>query len=96
MGDQWTQPPSVPPPADEPSPRDRRLQTRVVLGGITLVLLIWFAVANLQDVRIRFWVTTTAAPLIVVIVISGALGAAASALWARSRRRRRAGDAGRR
>jgi uncharacterized integral membrane protein len=62
-----------------------------VLTGIALVLLVWFAVVNLQEVRIRFWLTTTAAPLIVVILISGVLGAAVSGLWARRRRRRTSG-----
>ncbi len=88
MGDQWT-PAEGRAPSDEPVHRDRRLQTRLVLASVTLVLLIWFAVANFQYVKIRFWVTTTSAPLIVVIVISGFLGAAAAGAWSRIRRRRR-------
>lgn len=82
--------PGAQPPAPEP-PRGARRPARVVITGVALVLLIWFAVANFQDVRIRFWVSTTGAPLIVVIVISGFLGAAVSGLWSRRRRRRRAG-----
>lgn len=88
MGEEWT-PAGGRAPSDEPARRDRRLQTRIVLAAVTLVLLIWFAVANFQDVKIRFWVTTTSAPLIVVIVISGFLGAAAAGTWSRIRRRRR-------
>jgi uncharacterized integral membrane protein len=85
--------PGAQPPAEEPARRELR-PARLVLLGVALVLLIWFAVANLQDVRIRFWVSTTGAPLIVVIVISGVLGAAASSLWSWLRRRRRAGGLG--
>lgn|GEM_PF-1168733 len=73
---------------ERPARRDRRRDARLVAGGLTLVLLVWFAVANLQEVRIRFWVTQTAAPLVVVVVISAMLGAGASALWTRRRRRR--------
>ncbi len=92
MDDQSTVP-GAPPPAREPSGWERQ-PARLVLTGIALVLLIWFAVANFQDVRIRFWVWTAHAALIVVIVISGFLGVAVSSLWSRYRRRRRAGGAG--
>ncbi|MGH8988181.1 MAG: LapA family protein [Acidimicrobiales bacterium] len=81
--------PGAPPPAREASRRELR-PGRLVLLGVSVVVLVWFAVANLQDVRIRFWVSTSSAPLIVVIVISGFLGAAASGLWSWLRRRRRA------
>jgi uncharacterized integral membrane protein len=69
--------------------RRRPRQTRLVVTGIALAVLLWFAFANLQRVSIRFWLTTTSAPLIVVIVISGFLGAAASGLWSLAARRRR-------
>ncbi len=82
--------PGAEPSAPEPSRREVR-PARLVLLGIAVVLLIWFAVANLQGVRIRFWVSSAHAPLIVVIVISGFLGAAASGMWSWFRRRRRAG-----
>jgi len=49
------------------------------------ILLVWFAVANLRDVRIDFWVFNRQAPLIVVIVISGLLGALITALIMRRR-----------
>jgi uncharacterized integral membrane protein len=82
--------PGVQPSGREPAPRDRG-PARLVLTGIAAVLLIWFAVANFQHVKIHFWVSTTSAPLIVVIVISGFLGGAAVSLWSRFRRRRRTG-----
>jgi uncharacterized integral membrane protein len=91
VGDEWTTPAAQPP--SEPAPRDRKRETLLVLGGVTLVLFIWFAAANLQDVQIHFWVTTKAAPLIVVVLISGFLGAVASSGWARIRRRRRGASA---
>ncbi len=47
---------------------------------IAAVLLGWFALANLRDVRIDFWVFNRQAPLILVIVISGLLGALITAL----------------
>lgn len=59
---------------------DRGHQVR--LAGIlaAVILLGWFAVANLRDVRIDFWVFNRQAPLILVIVISGLLGALIAAL----------------
>lgn len=90
MEDQWTAPEAQTPPKQAPS-RRRGRDTRLVLTGVVLALLVWFAVANFQDVTIRFWLTTTSAPLIVVIVISGVLGAAVSGLWGRRRRRRTSG-----
>lgn len=77
--------------AGEPPPAPRRWHRDVGLAvtGALAVLLIWFAVANLQGVRIQFWVTSATAPLIVVIAISGFLGAAVAGLMGRAARRRR-------
>jgi uncharacterized integral membrane protein len=72
--------------------RSRRRDTRLVVTGVALVLLIWFAVANLQDVKIHFWLTSANAPLIVVVAISGFLGLVLMQLSSRVRRRRRSGD----
>ncbi|MDA8310458.1 MAG: LapA family protein [Actinomycetota bacterium] len=77
------------PTADARPRRGRARDARLVLAGVMAVLLVWFAVVNLQQVQIQFWVRTTTAPLIVVIVISGLLGAAVAGLWGRLRRRRR-------
>jgi uncharacterized integral membrane protein len=90
--DQWAAP-DAEPPSDERPGRDRRRDVRLVVTGVALVLLVWFAAANFQDVQIHFWVTTKAAPLIVVVAISGFLGASAAGLWSRLRRRRRSADA---
>ena len=59
---------------------DRRRQATLVGVGAAVVLLVWFALANLRDVRIDFWVFNRQAPLILVIVISGLLGALITAL----------------
>jgi uncharacterized integral membrane protein len=72
--------------------RHRGRDVRMVVTGVVTVLLVWFAVANLQGVKIRFWLASTKAPLIVVIVVAGVLGAAVSGLVTRTTRRRRKGD----
>jgi uncharacterized integral membrane protein len=59
---------------------DRRRQATLIGVAIAGVLLGWFALANVRDVRIDFWVFNRQAPLILVIVISGLLGALIGAL----------------
>jgi uncharacterized integral membrane protein len=59
---------------------DRRHQARLVGVAVAVVLLAWFALANLRRVQIDFWVFNRQAPLILVIVISGLLGALITAL----------------
>jgi uncharacterized integral membrane protein len=59
---------------------ERRRQATLIGVAIAVVLLVWFALANLRDVRIDFWVYNRQAPLILVIVISGLLGALIGAL----------------
>ncbi len=66
---------------------DRRRQATLVGVAIAVVLLAWFALANLRDVKIDFWVYNRQAPLILVIVISGLLGALITALVMRRRGR---------
>jgi uncharacterized integral membrane protein len=72
-----------------PEGRDRGRDARLVAVGVVAVGLVWFAVANLQDVKIRFWVPSAKAPLIAVIVISGALGSAVTLLVSRFAHRHR-------
>jgi uncharacterized integral membrane protein len=69
--------------------RSRGRDARLVLTGICAVLLVWFALANLHEVTIRFWLVTARSSLIVVIAISVLLGASAAALLGRATRRRR-------
>jgi uncharacterized integral membrane protein len=64
---------------------DRRRQATLVGVAVAVVLLAWFALANIRDVRIDFWVFNRQAPLILVIVISGLLGALITALVMRRR-----------
>ncbi len=70
---------------DDKKGGDRRHQAALIGVAVAAVLLVWFALANLRDVRIDFWVDTRHAPLIVVIVISGLLGALMT--WLAMRRR---------
>jgi uncharacterized integral membrane protein len=64
---------------------DRRRQATLIGVAIAVVLLVWFALANMRDVRIDFWVFNRQAPLILVIVIAGLLGGLIGALVARRR-----------
>lgn len=66
--------------AEDAKGPDRRRQASLIGVAIAVVLLAWFALANLRDVRIDFWVFNRNAPLILVIVISGLLGALITAL----------------
>jgi uncharacterized integral membrane protein len=70
---------------DDKTSLDRRRQATLIGVAIAVVLLVWFAVANLRDVKIDFWVYSRQAPLILVIVISGLLGALIGALVMRRR-----------
>ena len=65
---------------DDSKTVDRRHQAALVVVAVAGILLGWFALANLNRVRIDFWVFHRQAPLIVVIAISGLLGALITAL----------------
>jgi uncharacterized integral membrane protein len=67
-------------PGDGGKQVDRRRQATMVGVAVAVVLLAWFALANLRKVQIDFWVFNRQAPLILVIVISGLLGAVITAL----------------
>ena len=71
---------------------DRRRQATLIAVAIAVILLVWFALANVRDVRIDFWVFNRQAPLILVIVISGLLGALIGALVMRRRGRDKVRD----
>ena len=68
--------------------RDRRRDVRMAVIGVMAVLLIWFAVANTQEVEVHFWVDSARTPVIVVIVIAGLLGVLLGVLVERRRSRR--------
>ena len=74
---------------ERPAVRDRRRDARMVVTGVVAVLLVWFALVNLQDVEIHFWLTSAKSPLIVVIAIACVLGGGVALLISRSSRRRR-------
>jgi uncharacterized integral membrane protein len=64
---------------------DRRRQVALVGVAVAVILLVWFALGNIHDVSIEFWVYDRKAPLIIVILISGLLGALITALVMRRR-----------
>jgi uncharacterized integral membrane protein len=66
-------------------PLDRKRDVRLVALGVSAALLVWFALGNLRNVSIEFWVTHERAPLIVVIAISGLLGALIATMALRRR-----------
>jgi uncharacterized integral membrane protein len=74
--------------ADPESPRERKGNVRLVGLGLAAVLLVWYAVANLGTVSIKFWISERRAPLILVIVIAGLLGALIMSLAQRHKSRR--------
>lgn len=76
----------------QPASRDRRRDVRLVITGVVAVVLVWFALINLQDVRIHFWLMSTTSPQIVVIAVSGILGAAVALLLSRLAHRRKQTD----
>jgi uncharacterized integral membrane protein len=76
-----------------PAGRDRSRDVRLVVVGVCAVLLIWFAVANLRDASVRFWIFDSRAPMIVVIVVAFLLGVVLTLLVTRLRQRRRGSGA---
>jgi uncharacterized integral membrane protein len=73
---------------DTEKPRDRKPNVRLVGLGVAGILLVWFALANLGSVSIKFWISERRAPLILVIVIAGLLGALIAVLAQRFKSRR--------
>lgn len=72
------------------TPVDKRERTRRIAAIVIGVLIILLAVANLDEVRVHWIVSTTRTPLIVVVVVSFALGVGGGYLL---RGRRAAGKA---
>jgi uncharacterized integral membrane protein len=71
----------------EPEPGGRRRDFRLGLSGVLLVLVVWFALANTQEVKIHFWFVQTRSPIIAALAIAGVFGAGIGVLVARRFRR---------
>jgi uncharacterized integral membrane protein len=71
---------------DSPAPRSSANTTRLVVLGIAVILLVWFALANSARVEVDFIIFDRDARLIYVIIVSAVLGAIIGALIRRSRR----------
>ncbi|WP_441248811.1 LapA family protein [Kitasatospora sp. McL0602] len=54
------------------------IPTRVIAIGVLVILAVWFLFANLDKVKIQFWVFTVTAPLwialLATLLAGGALG----------------------
>ena len=71
----------------EHTPAGRRRDARLVLTGVLTVLVVWFALANTQAVRIHFWFVSTRSPIIAALAIAVVFGAGIGALLGRRSRR---------
>jgi len=71
------------------NPPDRRGDTnwKAILGIVAGILLVWFIIANAQQVEVTWWVFDTSTSLIVVILISALLGAGITYFFTRIRHR---------
>ena len=59
---------------------------RPVLAVSAGILLLWFVIANAQEVQVTWWVISTSTSLIVVILVSALLGAGVTYFLTRVRR----------
>ena len=76
------------PGTDEPQPSgNRRRDVRLVVTGVLLALGIWFALANTQEVKIRFWVVDTRSPVVTALAVAAVFGVAMGLLVGRRFRR---------
>lgn len=61
-------------------------RTRLIVGAVIVILLVWFAVANRNRVRIDFILFDRHTRVIYAIIVSAVLGAVADRLILRRRR----------
>ena len=68
-------------------PPERRGDTnwKAILGVAAGILLVWFIIANSQQVDVTWWVFDTSTSLIVVILVSALLGAGVTYFFTRVR-----------
>ncbi len=59
---------------------------RPILAVSAGILLLWFVIANAQEVQVTWWVISTSTSLIVVILVSALLGAGVTYFLTRVRR----------
>jgi uncharacterized integral membrane protein len=73
---------------DEESLWQRALRPRVLVAALVIALVIWFAVANRQEVTVDWFLVETSSPLFLVILVAAVLGGLADRLirWQRQRR----------
>ncbi len=65
----------------------RKERNNKLIGGlVAAVLLVWFILANSQQVEVTLWVFGTTTSLVVVIIISALLGAGVTFFLTRMRR----------
>ena len=78
-------------PRPQPAPKNRP-PVRLIVAGLAVVLVLWFAVVNWQRVTIDYIIVERESRLFFVILGSALLGALAGALLRRARRRDRRDD----
>lgn len=68
---------------------NRRRDVRLVVTGILFALGVWFALANTQEVNIKFWFVTTRTSVVSALAITAVFGAGIGFLLGRRFRRPR-------
>lgn len=84
-----TQSSQVPAASPNKSPEERRQQARLTVAAIIGIVLVLFAVLNLNSVKVHWLFLTGSSPLILVIVVSVLLGMAGDRLLIRRQAKRR-------
>ncbi len=66
----------------------RRVSAKAIIVAVVVVLVLWWAFANRQSVRVHWIISDTTSPLVIVIVAAAAVGFGAGYLSAHMRNRR--------
>lgn len=68
--------------SSEPTPPTKKSDnTRLIIAGVAVLLLLWFMVANSHRVKINWWIFDRESRLIYVIIVSAVLGAIVDRLF---------------